>query len=207
MTSPVRIHKNIPTRIVLSTFLLFLVVVANAQQNNFDFRMLRSISLTRTEEKNDFFRFVAKWNNPICLSAPATLFVTGLIKDDKQMRKNALYVTESIASASLVNLILKKVFKRKRPFVADPSFIPVIYARNESFPSGHTAEAFSMASAMSLAYPKWYVIAPTFAWAATVGYSRMYLGVHYPTDVAAGAVISSGMSWTMYKINNSLKPK
>lgn len=119
------------------------------------------------------------------------------------MKRSSLYVTESIASASLFNIILKKIFKRKRPYINDPTFIAVVPARNESFPSGHTAEAFSMASAMTFAYPKWYVILPAFAWATTVGYARMYLGVHYPTDVFAGATISSSLSWMLYNVNKN----
>lgn len=174
---------------------------ANAQINNFDYRLLRNIAITRTPEKNDFFKFISKYNNPVCLTAPATLFITGLIKDDVQMKRSSLYVTESIASASLVNFILKKIFKRKRPYIKDRTFIAVVPARNESFPSGHTAEAFSMASSMAFAYPKWYVILPTFGWASLIGYARMYLGVHYPTDVFAGAAISSSMSWMMYNLN------
>ncbi|HWC54251.1 MAG TPA: phosphatase PAP2 family protein [Chitinophagaceae bacterium] len=174
-----------------------------AQVNNFDYRILRSIAETRTPGQNNFFKFISKYNNPVCLAAPATLFITGLIKDDVQMKRSSLYVTESIASASLFNLILKKIFKRKRPFINDPTFTAVVFARNESFPSGHTAEAFSMASSMTFAYPRWYVILPTFGWAGLVGYARMYLGVHYPTDVFAGATISSGMSWLLYNANRN----
>jgi undecaprenyl-diphosphatase len=66
-----------------------------------------------------------------------------------------------------------------------------------SFPSGHTSSSFSAVTALSRAYPKWYVIAPSFLWAASVGYSRMYLGVHYPTDVTAGAVLGVGTSFAM----------
>ncbi len=171
--------------------------------NNFDYRILRSIATTRTPDKNAFFKFISKYNNPVCLAAPATLFVTGLIKDDVQMKKSSLYVTESIASASLMNFILKKIFKRKRPFAHDPTFIAVVTPANESFPSGHTSEAFSMASSMTFAYSKWYVILPTFGWASLVGYARMYLGVHYPTDVLGGATMSSGMSWLLYNANKN----
>jgi membrane-associated phospholipid phosphatase len=45
---------------------------------------------------------------------------------------------------------------------------------------------------MSLAFPKWYVIAPAYMYACAAGYSRMHLGVHYPSDVVAGAIVGTG---------------
>jgi membrane-associated phospholipid phosphatase len=58
--------------------------------------------------------------------------------------------------------------------------------------------AFAAATTISLQYPKWYVIAPAFIYASGVGYSRMYLGVHYPTDVLAGAVLGAGSSFVTH---------
>ncbi len=58
-----------------------------------------------------------------------------------------------------------------------------------------------------MAYPKWYIIAPSFAWASAVGYSRMALGVHYPSDVLAGAIIGSGSAYLCYKLNKWVNKK
>ena len=203
-------EANMMIRYAVKSFfivVLFLSVTgeATAQKNNFDYRILRHIESRRTKSKTAFYKFVSKWNNPVCLAAPATLLVAGLIRDDSYMKKSSLYVTESIAISSLVNVILKKIIKRKRPFANEITFTAEVRPKNESFPSGHTAEAFSMATSMSLAYPKWYVIIPTYGWASLGGYSRMYLGVHYPTDVIAGATISSALSWLTYRANTSLR--
>ena len=184
--------------------ILFLSVFSDtkAQGGRFDKHILRYIEAHRTHKGTAFFKFVSKWNNPVCLAAPASLFITGLIKNDSYMKRSSLYVTESIAISSLVNVALKKIFKRKRPFASEVTFTAEVRPKNESFPSGHAAEAFSMATSMTLAYPKWYVIIPTYGWASLVGYSRVYLGVHYPTDVIGGAVIASGMSWLTYRLNH-----
>jgi undecaprenyl-diphosphatase len=47
---------------------------------------------------------------------------------------------------------------------------------------------------LSRSYPKWYIAAPAYLWAGSVGYSRMYLGVHYPSDVFGGAVLGTTTS-------------
>jgi membrane-associated phospholipid phosphatase len=67
-------------------------------------------------------------------------------------------------------LALKKAVKRDRPFETYPDIDQVSSSTGESFPSGHTFGFFATATSLSLAYPKWYVIA-FFIWASTVGYS------------------------------------
>ena len=71
--------------------------------------------------------------------------------------------------------------------------------RSPSFPSGHTSGAFSFATSLTIACPKWYIAGPAYIWAGAVGYSRMDLGVHYPSDVLAGAIIGVGSAYLCYK--------
>jgi undecaprenyl-diphosphatase len=94
------------------------------------------------------------------------------------------------ATMLTVNYPLKRVFRRRRPFVA------FVHARvlgpqprDHSFPSGHTAAAFAGALLFGQHAPAW---APLFyALATVIGFSRIYLGVHYPSDVVIGAAIGS----------------
>jgi membrane-associated phospholipid phosphatase len=58
-----------------------------------------------------------------------------------------------------------------------------------------------------LAFPKWYVAIPAFSYAGAVGYSRLDLGVHYPSDVLAGALLGSGTAYLNWKINKALHKK
>jgi membrane-associated phospholipid phosphatase len=101
--------------------------------------------------------------------------------------------------------VLKKVFNRTRPADEYPNDVFVNSASTgKSLPSGHTSQAFALATTLSLQYKKWYVVVPAYLWAGSVGYSRMYLGKHYPTDVLAGAVLGAGCSYLGHVISNKL---
>lgn len=83
---------------------------------------------------------------------------------------------------------IKQSMKRDRPYecIVDIQF-RVRPPDRFSFPSGHTASAFLMMTLLSNTFPALQI--PTFGWAALVGVARVYLGVHYPTDVLAGALL------------------
>jgi undecaprenyl-diphosphatase len=82
---------------------------------------------------------------------------------------------------------LKDVVERTRPFVAHPQIQPLYVVHSSSFPAGHAATAFAGATLLSYVAPR---AAPGFLLlAAAIGFSRVYVGVHYPGDVAAGALI------------------
>jgi len=116
-----------------------------------------------------------------------------------------LYGLETISAAEFITFSMKIAIHRPRPYLRDTCFFCVKPARSKAFPSGHTSEAFAMATAMSIAVPKWYVIVPAYAWASMIAYARVYLGVHYPTDVIAGAAIGSGCAYLMYELNKWLQ--
>lgn len=89
--------------------------------------------------------------------------------------------------------LLKNLLRRKRPPDAIPAFSSIIIASDEfSFPSGHTSAAFLLAIVAAAFLP--IMLLPLLIWAATVGLSRVILGVHFPADVLAGAMLGSGIA-------------
>lgn len=96
---------------------------------------------------------------------------------------------------TLVVQIIKAKVARVRPYDAIQGIKPVKTERDFSFPSGHTAAAFTTALVMTSAIPGIGLISLTLA--GLIGYSRVYLGVHYPSDVLAGLIIGSGLTVTL----------
>ena len=123
------------------------------------------------------------------------------------MQKNAAYMIGGFVASSIVTQGMKRIIKRERPFVTYPYLIKRDVGGSYSFPSGHTSAAFCTATSLSLLFPKWYVIAPSYLYAASVGYARMYQGVHYPSDVLVGAVVGAGSAWISYKVEKWMDKK
>lgn len=193
--------------VAVAFFMLYTVLSCTAQPNNLDFRILRNIAANRTDGKNNFYKAVSNYSSPIFISAPVALLIAGIIKKDKQLKNDALFIAETYLVNSAATWSLKRIINRDRPAIADPSFIAIESLSSKSFPSGHTSEAFAVATSLSIVYPKWYVIAPSFAFATLVGYSRLYLGVHYPSDVLAGAIVGSGSAWLVFQANKWINQK
>jgi len=99
----------------------------------------------------------------------------------------ALGVGMTTLAADGVSFLIKDATHRTRPFVAHPEIHPLYAVHSSSFPAGHAATAF--AGATVLTYVARRAAPVLYAFAALIGFSRVYDGVHYPTDVLAGAAI------------------
>lgn len=170
---------------------------AQSKLQQFDDDVLINLSNSRTPAKTDLFLFISKYNDVVNVGVQVGLLAAGIINNDKSMRQNALYVASSSAINALATLLIKKTVKRPRPFLANVKIRAVYQPSHYSFPSGHTSTAFTTATALSQVYPKWYVVVPSYLWAGSVGFSRLYLGVHYPSDVAAGVVLGTGTAFSL----------
>jgi len=103
-----------------------------------------------------------------------------------------------LASAT-VEFPLKSLFRRKRPYVQLAQAVLVgAPPRRHSFPSGHAASAFAGAWLLSKHYPRWRSVFYTLAF--LVAFCRIYLGVHYPSDVVAGGAVGVGLAAFYQKV-------
>lgn len=193
-------------KIIVSIFsIVFFSTISNAQ--NFDINTLREINLERNQSFDPTFKFITNSATPISLATPLIIYSVGLINKDADLKKKGVFIGETFLVNAFITTALKYSIKRDRPFVTYPEIQKLSSGGSGSFPSGHASEAFATATSLSLAFPKWYVIAPSFVWASLVSYSRMDLGVHYPSDVAAGAIVGAGSAYLSYKLNKWINTK
>lgn len=188
--------------------LFFLLVLFSLSvplfSQNLDIRILRSINSSRSLPSDRFFQFVSNSNAYFVIGIPATIGTISLINHDDQLFRNTCVTVATLAIASGITEIMKYSINRDRPFKTYPDISRKSDVRSPSFPSGHTSSSFALATSLSLSYPKWYIIVSSYTWAGTVAFSRMDLGVHYPSDVLAGAIVGAGSAWLTYFVNKKL---
>ncbi|MDD3080220.1 MAG: phosphatase PAP2 family protein [Paludibacter sp.] len=183
----------------LLLLLLFPAITGFSQ--NIDINVLRDINLNRNRQLDGVFKGITNSAAPVAIGTPIILYGISLLEKDSVNRQKAIFIGVSVISATAIATILKYAVNRPRPFITYPYLEKLSDGGSPSFPSGHTSDAFALATSVSMAYPKWYVIAPSFLWAGAVGYSRMDLGVHYPSDVLAGALLGTASAYLCYKAN------
>lgn len=116
----------------------------------------------------------------------------------RDYRRNAAFVLAVVGGTAAMNVVLKLLFARDRPSL----FETVVSETSYSFPSGHAMMSAAMAfTAIVLAWHSRYrpaVIIAAVVYFVTMSFTRLYLGVHYPTDVIAGWCISAAWVAVMY---------
>jgi len=143
-------------------------------------------------------------------AVPAAWLGAWAIRDASDFTDAYRLTLTHIATTGLT-IGLKRIVGRPRPFVTLPmtartSRSPDALRRFESFPSGHASLSVALATSWSLSHPHWYVVAPSAVWAGGVTLSRLYLGVHYPSDVVTGAVLGAGTAIAVHLLRDLVTP-
>lgn len=185
--------------------LLLLLITGTVHSQNADISLLRKINLNRDSSTYNTFRFVTKTATPVAVLTPLSIIGAGLASNNQTITQKGIVSGASLLLALSITTGFKFIIRRARPFTQYSDIKQEAKAGGFSFPSGHTTAAFATAASLSLAFPKWYVIGPSFLWASTVAYSRMCLGVHFPSDVLGGIIIGVGSSFFCYKAQQWVK--
>lgn len=137
------------------------------------------------------------------------IFFILLLFSLKKTRAVAIQAAISMACCMAVIFIIKNAVGRIRPFMYDPAIIPLVKITDmNSFPSGHTGVSFSVAWICFFNWRKEikYWLFPMIM-AILIAYSRLYLGVHYPSDVLTSIVLTFIMAYGVYKLYPNLQRK
>jgi len=196
------LRRQLPLIGVAAFFCLFLAVPSTyAQPPKWDVNLFRSINNSRSP----FLDGAVGTNDytvlPFAIAAPVIFGGVGLVNKDAYTFDTGVMVGLSEASAYVIYIVLKDVvIKRDRPYAAlsDVHTMHLDTADKYSMPSGHTTAAFAIATALTLRYPKPYVYIPAYLWASFVGYGRVYMGLHYPSDVLAGAALGTASALAIH---------
>ena len=136
------------------------------------------------------------------------IFMTSLFLWQEKKREYIVPLWASVIISLIVVYIIKIIFLRLRPFEV-LGIIPLVKTLTSSFPSGHTAAAFSTIAILDKEFPKfkWFWI----AFSVLIGFSRIYVGVHYLSDVVFAAILGGSIGIYMCKkkewFNFNLKNK
>lgn len=169
---------------------------------NFDFSILYFIQENWRTEWLDWICSFLSW--AFQLGVPWFILGAVLFCFKKTRAAGVILIAAVVLTFFFNELAIKNAVGRDRPCTLDPA-IELIVERptSYSFPSGHTASCFAAVGTLLFTFKKLGI--PLLLFAAFMGFSRMYLFVHFPTDVLAGAVLGILMAWVTVLIFRELK--
>ncbi len=195
-----------PSKVLLRFFGCFFLIVFSVplSAQPLEVKVLSSLNAGNKPQWDKAMQFTS---HSVYAALPLSFSTAWLIeykKNKKVLNQNAWSSAGAIGLAVGVSTTVKFLVDRPRPFVTYATTITQRdpYVGPHSFPSGHTTAAFVSATVWSLSANKWYVTAIAYSYASLVGYSRLRLGVHYPSDVLTGACLGIGsgyLSWYVVK--------
>ena len=182
-------------RFLAALLLIVCVVPADAigmqsvDGEGLDVGLFRNINNLQTKE-DGWIEFIDQSSFAVFVGVPSGLLLYGVFADDRSVLDTGVLMGSSQAFVLGTAALGKIVLERQRPFevLRDVKVKHLSSAIGSSFPSGHTSQAFAVATMLAYrAKPAVYV--PALVWATVIGYGRIYLGLHYPTDVLGGIAL------------------
>jgi membrane-associated phospholipid phosphatase len=193
---------------IAATVLLLICWAQQAAAQNWDINLLKSINRNETSFKNEYLEGCASSVNVLSVGVPLTVSAIGYFKHNKALLRDGLFMAGSLFVSTVVTQSAKRIVDRRRPF---ETYSFIVKRDDESpeysMPSGHTATAFCTVTSLALRYRQWYVVVPAYLYAGSVGWARLYQGVHYPSDVLVGALVGAGSAWLGYYLQKRWERK
>lgn len=161
---------------------------------NHELFLLDTLQTLRTKPLDKLMVHITKLGDGGCIWIILDVF---LLLSKQTRREGILLTTSLIIEAMLCNLVLKPLIARTRPCDINPTISLLIPRPTDySFPSGHTAASF--VAVMILYLCRSILWKPALLLACLIAFSRMYLYVHYPSDVIAGMLIGITVAYLVF---------
>jgi len=184
--------------LIIYGFIELAEVVGTSESVAADQHILELVSGTTSDTLDNIFVALTTLGGKTA-TAVITVGLVGLLLARKRIRA-AVVVGSTVAGASISVYLLKLVFARPRPDL----WQALVDESTYSFPSGHAITSSALAlSLMVVAWPsrwRWPAIIFGAIFMLGVGYSRLYLGVHYPTDIVASWLLSAAWLIIVYQV-------
>lgn len=183
LTAPVHWNEDDLVAVGFST-------VAIGAAASLDKTIKDNVQAHRTAGEDRFFKQYENFGSTWSFGVIGAFEVWGEIAGDTIAKNTAMdALTASIIGPGLIGTSVKYAAGRVRPNTATRTFEFKPFSGNQSFPSGHSAQAFAVATAIAENYPSWWVQTLCYGGAGLVGYARIEQNAHYTSDVVAGAVL------------------
>lgn len=156
---------------------------------SFELQFLKWLESFRTEFLNTLFQGITFLGEETLM---ILLVVILWFAVNKKSAQKVLFIT---AGSLCINVIIKNFTRIPRPFARGISCVRVDTATGYAFPSGHTQMFSAWSTLFAIKYKKLWLSILTGTLIALVGFSRLYLGAHYPSDVVMGIILGAGISF------------
>ena len=158
----------------------------------FDKSVYEEVQRNRTASIDDMAKVVESFGSYPSFGIMGAFYAAGSLLEDDRARKVAMDAfASSLVGAGVITTTMKVIVGRRRPDESGEAYHFRPFGGDDSFPSGHTTQAFSLASVIAEYYDERWVDLTSYGIATLVGLARVEQGAHFPSYVLAGAIIGT----------------